>query len=321
MARTAVSGRTTSTRTVPVGATRNNIRVSVNSYAGTGVQQDITGLGFRPDVVMIKGGANVMVWRTNSMIGDSTGSFGSGIVNFTGGVITLLNDGFTVGTNATTNANGTTYYYVAMSGTTSQQNLFIGRYKGLTGDDRNYTGGGFSFTPDLVLIKGDVANNGVFRTSTQVGDVNSSLSNAADTSNQIQSIISNGWQLGTSGNVNTNASTYHFMVAKSNDNFFAQGQYTGTGVARTITVPFQPSFVFIKSASAATSAVITTSAFPAGDSAVTTASAPTTGQITALNSSGFNVGTVSVVNSNGTVYNWFAFKAGVINVPINRTAV
>ena len=105
--------------------------------------------------------------------------------------------------------------------------------------------------------------------------------------------------------------------------FFAPVTYTGTGTARTVTVGFQPDFVWIKSRSSATwdhqlYDVIRTplkALFTNSDSAETTY----TDTLTAFTSSGFDLGTDGTyngpVNRNGDTYvswNWRASNATAV---------
>ena len=83
------------------------------SYTGNGgtAHINISGIPFGPDLVIVKGDTTTQgVFKTETMQGDTTAYLANAVANFAGGIISLNNDGFTVGTNAVTNTNGATYY-------------------------------------------------------------------------------------------------------------------------------------------------------------------------------------------------------------------
>jgi hypothetical protein len=86
--------------------------VTSGTYTGNGTGKSITGLGFTPNIVIVKqDGSNRAVLRSSTM----TGSKGlTETVALESGVITSLDsDGFTVGTDVRSNSNGGTYYWVS----------------------------------------------------------------------------------------------------------------------------------------------------------------------------------------------------------------
>lgn len=96
---------------------------------------------------------------------------------------------------------------------------------------------------------------------------------------------------------------------------YAYGNYTGTGVAKSITgLGFSPECVIIKQGGAtgtgAIGAVIATANMDAGEtkdmSSASTACA--TGQITSLDADGFTIGTGSNTNTSTSQYQWIAFN-------------
>src|SRR3954469_3810778 len=99
------------------------------SYTGTGADdRPVTGLGFQPEVLMIKGaGATPAVIKISSLAGansktmDVAGSFTlTGIKSFTA-------TGFTVGTHDNVNKLGTVYYFIAFDAGTD---LVVSSYGG-----------------------------------------------------------------------------------------------------------------------------------------------------------------------------------------------
>jgi len=89
--------------------------------------------------------------------------------------------------------------------------------------------------------------------------------------------------------------------------------YTGTGATQTITVGFQPDFVWVKSRSAATDHKLTDSvrgATKALISDTTGAETTDTNGVTAFTSTGFTLGSDSVYNTNGATYVAWCWQAG-----------
>lgn len=302
---------------------RSNLQIKVGTYTGNGADAtNISGVGFRPDFVLIKGGANIGVLRTREITGDKTAYAAGNTANEADNIQEILNDGFQLGTNAKVNANGTVYYYVAIRGTAGQSYFRTGKYIGTSGDSRNYTGGGLNFTPDFVFVKGDRADNGCFRTSAMGADNSAHLSGSVDAVNEIQSLISNGFQLGTSTRTNLSAADYYFVAMKALAGCMAVGTYTGNATDnRSITgLGFSPDVVIIKNGTTTNAAVIRTSSF-SGDSSTSFGSAgPTTDMIQSFISDGFTIGANVSVNGDTNTFWWIAFKAGNFNVPITRTA-
>ena len=74
---------------------------AIGTYAGNGVNATgITGVGFQPDFVLVKGGANIAVLRTSSMAGDLSKAMAGATALAANLVESLDADGFTVGDDA-----------------------------------------------------------------------------------------------------------------------------------------------------------------------------------------------------------------------------
>jgi hypothetical protein len=301
---------------------RSNLKIKVGKYTGNGIDGTaITGIGFRPDLVIIKQSTNNAVFRTKERRGDSTGFLASTNTDLTDRIQTMLNDGFEVGTTAQVNTNGLTYYYLAIKGDTAQKYFSTFNYFGDGADNRNVTTTGISFTPDIVVVQaisGAVA--AVHKTSAMVGDTATKF-DSSGTSNLIQNLQSLGFQLGTSTGVNA-AGVEHFGFAlKSYSGRIAVGTYTGTGVARSITgIGFTPDFVLVKNYSVANQARLLTSTMVSD--ALTSLFMGTTATdangITSLDTDGFTVGTGTDVNGSGNTCYWIALKSGNFKTPLSR---
>lgn len=303
---------------------RYNLQIKVGTYTGNGVDlTEITDVGFKPQFVIVKGGANTACFRTKQMAADSCAYLASNTANFSSGIKGFLDTGFQLGTDAKANANGTTYYYVAMRGVDAQQYFRTLVYGGNGSDARQLTSAGIFFQPNIFFTKGNRADNPCVRTESVVGDNSWHFSGSADAANEIQNFVANGVELGTSSRVNSNGSEYFAVALKHFSVCIASGTYTGNAADdREITgVGFQPDVVIIKNGATTNAAVIRTSDFAAGNSASLAAAAPTTDLIQSFISDGFSVGTNVAVNGNTNTIYWIAIKAGNFNVPITRVAV
>jgi hypothetical protein len=299
---------------------RYNFQVKVGTYTGNGADsRGITDVGFRPHLVIVKGGSNIAPWRIRQMAGDIAAGFGG--VDSSDRIQEMLNDGFQVGANAQVNANGTVYYYVAIRATGSQNHFASGRYIGDGTAARNITTGGFSFTPDLIFLKRADGGTNLFRTSEHAANICSYFTTTTDQSNRINSFLSGGFQIGSNAETNNSGSAFWYTVLREIPNIFVVGSYVGNGVdGRQIEVGFQPSAVFVKGNTGQqlrfkTSDMSALSAF-----ILSTAAGSDDTSITAFNSTGFTIGTNAATNNPGTTYYWWALKAGDFSIPVERLA-
>lgn len=301
---------------------RTNLQIKVGTYTGDGNDSRIiTGVGFEPKLLIVKGGANIAVWRVKQNRGDSSMYFAGNTANAADFIQAFTNDGFVVGTDAKVNANATVYYYIAFNGTAAQKYFKTGNYIGNNTDARQLTASGITFTPDIFFVKGDTAQNPSTRTAEVTGDNSWHFSGSIDANNEIQNLVANGVELGTSPRTNGNGLEYFFASFKKYRGVIASGTYVGNGLdTRTITgLGFQPDFVLVKDGLTTSAACIRTSDFVGDSSASVGSAGPTTNQIESFVSDGFTVGTSGVVNAVGDTFWWFAFKAGNFNVPLTRT--
>jgi len=301
------------------------LQIKVGSYTGNSVDNtNITGIGFRPDFVMIKGGAVNAAFRTRHMRGDSSSWLGGANANLANYIQEILNDGFQVGSGSNVNASGTKYYYVAIQGQAAQAYSRVGRYYGTGVDNRDFTDAGLGFTPNLVITKQDGATQAVFRTSAHVGDLSSRFDPNSSAADQIQNLQANGFQLGTDTRVNAAAGEYYFLAMKSLSGVLTVGTFTGdASSSRAITgLGFAPDAVIVKANTTTGGRFLTTQMVSNGDTSLYTNTTATdaTG-ILSLNSDGFTVGSNDSVNKAATNVIWFAFKDGTFNAPTVRLAI
>ncbi len=131
-------------------------------YTGNAADnRGITGVGFRPDVVIVKGNtAQTAAIRTSTMSGDVSKPMAGATAQLADVIQSLDADGFTVGLNARVNSADIGYEWMAFR---AQEGLLrVGSYTG-NGTSQSVTGLGFS--PEYAAVFSAGANNAVQRYS------------------------------------------------------------------------------------------------------------------------------------------------------------
>jgi hypothetical protein len=287
------------------------IRVASGTYTGNNVDgRAITGVGFQPDVVMVKSddNAGVAEIRTSTMTGDVTKPM-TGTTALTANLIQSLDsNGFTIGGGGASanpvNKNGSTFHWVAFKSYTGH--MALGSYTG-NGTSKSITGLGFSPEYAMVLPAANTAAvqrmSAMTRTFTFGADTGSTTG--------ITSLDANGFSVGNSTSTNTNAATYHYIAWNQDVDEMKTTSYTGTGSSQSVTgVGFQPAFVMVHANDTTTgrAGAMRSSAMSGTASQLFTATANESTGITALGSGNFTVGTSATVNNNATTYDYVAFK-------------
>lgn len=301
------------------------------TYTGTGSGFSVSGLGFSPDLVLIKGDTTQYgVFRTSLMSGDRTNYLGNAASVFTGGIASIDSDGFTVGTNAATNTSSVVYHWSAFGNAMrpdksgGSSDFYVGQYVGAGSDNQDVRG--LPISPDLVVVKRVGTTAGTFRTSNQSGDSSIGFHALASTANIIQALNSDGFEKGNSSYLNSSGSTYDFFAFEHSSNF-ATGTLTGNGSSQSITsVGFQPDQIWIKKVSGGTArAGALRFQTQSGDSTLPFLNTGTfTGGITGVLSNGFSVGSSTYSNENTFSYQYVAWRepvTTVVSVTINSDAI
>lgn len=290
------------------------MQLKVGTYTGDATDnRPITGIGFQPDFVLIKSNSTQLAaYRFANQVGDLAFNCGHNPGAAAANIIQSIDSGgFTIGTDATVNTNTVVYYYIAIKDS-GGGDFKVGTYTGNGVDDRNITGVGFQ--PDWVFIKGNSAANTepVIRDSEDVGDTTHFMFNATMQSNQIQSLIADGFQIGTAAQVNTNLTVYYYVAFKERGGTTSVNAYVGDGSDdRSITgTGFQPEVVFIANdTSQAADIVPFRTQDMAGDNSGSFENiALTANFIQALQANGFQVGSASRVNRNASNFHYLALK-------------
>lgn len=294
-----------------------DFQMQTGYYMGTGASRSITGVGFQPDLVLIKSNttAGVAAFKTSAMAAANT-AFVDTTSDNTASQVTLNADGFSVGTIASVNSSNVRYVWTAFSGSdcTSTGTFCVGQYTGNATSPRKITTG---FQPSLVIVKRTTNIGGHFLTASMSANNIRYLSGAVTdtTGNFIRDLQSDGFNVGHSGTTgdNVNGAVYNYIAFKTTPGIFAEGFYTGDGVDnRSISgVGFKPSMVLVKNGTNVT-ATNTTSVFNLeesyGDnSSIINANGNIPNLIQALEADGFQVGTHVRVNNVGDTHYWLAF--------------
>ena len=286
------------------------MRLVTGTYVGSGVDnRQITGVGFQPDVVMIKTAqGRVGIIRTSTMSGDrakilgNTGALAANLIQ------SMDADGFTVGTDNRVNNSGDAYYWVAMK---TGSDLHVGTYVGNGVDNRSISGVGLQ--PVWVITLGD-GSDSVFRPGPAAGDTSYLMTgNGQSRLTDIQALQADGFQVGSNADVNESGTTFHY-IAWAASTLVSTGSYVGNGADnRSIAgIGFQPLVAWIKRSDG--QAAVWRPASLSGDSTLYWASTgATSNRIQALQADGFQVGTQAQVNNNGSTYYYLALRdSGVL---------
>ncbi len=282
----------------------------VGSYTGDGASTKSITTGFQPDLVWAKRTTALAgVFRTSSMSTNHAGYFSATANNTTGTFFTTLDGtGFTAG--LTNNTNGGKYYYVAFKNIAGKTT--VGQFTGNGVDNRDISGVGFE--PDFVFVKQDSAVTPVFNTTDMYGDYSAFTTAAANAVNNIQSLDSDGFQVGNSTSVNAAGIVSHyFAIGGSPDPspagsfLMERGNYTGTGVSHVISTSFVPNLVIVKGDTIQYAVWSTSLEGDATEYFAAAGAAFTSGINIITDTSGFTVGTNATVNSNGITYEYIAF--------------
>ncbi|MGH2965982.1 MAG: DUF7483 domain-containing protein [Solirubrobacterales bacterium] len=285
----------------------NGFRVASGSYTGNLTDnRNITGVGFQPDAVIVKGNtAQVAVMRTSTMSGDATKPLSGATALSTSRIKALQSDGFQVGTNAQVNSLSTTYYWTAFKA--SAGHMTLGSYTG-TGVNRSITGLGYS--PEYVMVMSAGASNAVQRMSAMTRSFRFDADTGSTTG--VTSLDSDGFSLGTDSQVNTNGTAYHYAAFNQCSADMTSFSYTGDGTAsKSVTgVGFQPNYLIVHANDTATAraGVHKPTAVSGTGSLNFSAATNLSNGITGLSSDGFLVGNNAATNTTGIAYDYVAFK-------------
>ncbi len=293
--------------------------LATGSYTGNGLDgRAITGAGFRPDVVIVKGNvAEAAVIRTSTMAGDASKVLASATAVVADRIQSLDADGFTVGADADVNQNGVTYSWVGFRAVAGE--VKAGSYAGNGNNNRSI--GGVGFQPDYVILFGAGATKGWQKPSTLGGNQSLPFDAAGRQNNRIKALEADGFRVAGDADVNAVGTTYHYVAWRAVAGEMAVGVYSGNGADdRSITgLGFEPRYLLVKADWALGGQHRTPS--PGGDSTLRFLASPSAAdRIQELLGDGFELGAAAEVNMAGKSFYWAAFAPGGAWTAQNPTA-
>ena len=290
------------------------MQMQVGRYTGDGVNaRAITGLGWRPELVIIKSETTAQwaVVRTADMVGDASALIAWAGGGLAGNLIESLDaDGFTVGDGVYVNENLIVFHWQAFRNV-GGADFAHGSYVGNGADPRNVVAG-LPFQPAIVVIKRDGASVGVWKPSSLAGDSTLYFNNVAAAADRIQALNADGFQVGADAEVNLAANTYYWFAFAEIANWIDVGNYVGNAPAddRNIAgIGFPPNWVWVKGV-IASSGIHRPSSLAADNSLFWRNMAAMADTIQALEADGFQVGTNPTANQAPQTYHYAAFREG-----------
>jgi hypothetical protein len=283
------------------------------SYTGDGTNSHtISGLGFQPDVVIVKSSSATPGYIRTA----SQGANQSKQMNASGGYATdaitgFTSNGFTLGNNSNVNTSGRTYYFVAFD---AGADLVQGTFSGNGGISKSISG--MSFSPDLVIVFSNSSlQSPGFLNSAMPDDRTARFGEQGMWGFFIKTLDATGFTVNS--NYNENGMTYYYAAFNSSSNSeLVNGSYTGSASNKSVTISasmVSPGFVLVSNSSVSSLPVAKIAAMPSAVSARFDASAASTNDITAFGAGTFTVkaGSNDANNTFGTNY-YTAFGGGVV---------
>jgi hypothetical protein len=283
-----------------------NFRVASGSFTGNGTAgRAITGLGFTPDLVIVKGNTTQLaVARTSTMTGDATKPLATAVAPGTGQITSLDSAGFTLGTNARVNASGTAYTWTALGA--AKGTMKVGTYTGTGSASQAVTGVGFA--PSLVLVLPASTAAASLRGTGMTSAFH--LDSDTGQATEITALGSDGFTAGST--LNASSVAYHYVAWTNKAGLVATGTYTGDNTNnRAVSAGLAPSYVLLRATNATAHAAVHRPTAVTGSSSLRfNAAANDTNAITGMGTTGFQVSKSTDANALATPYFYAAFADG-----------
>jgi uncharacterized repeat protein (TIGR01451 family) len=285
-----------------------SMRMATGSYLGDGFRpRPFTGLGFQPDMVLIKANNNTAtVARTSTMYGDAAKELGPGSALLVDNILSLDKDGFTIGSDSRVNQLGIQFFWVAIRAAPGE--MVVGSYLGDGVDDRNITGIGFQ--PDHLIVMAESSEKAMQRYAAHVGDASREFEKSDPKTDRIQAFLADGFQVGGHNSVNDAKVMYHYVAWNTTPGYIESGTYDGNDAAfrNILGVGFQPEYVFLTADRNSFESVHRMASLP-GDATFRVNTGTVLPElIRSLLPDGFQVGPSPGANSSGESYFWTAFR-------------
>lgn len=283
---------------------------SYGRYTGDdAATQAITGLGFQPDLLIVKADGAYQGWMAHKDMsaGDAKGLVGSPAL-VTDRISSLDAGGFTVGTHDESNKASVIYYFIAFQ---ESADLEVGSFVG-TGSE---TITGLSFQPEMVWLMGSASGDNSTAVLKSVDHDNATTDwDGYDAWDHIGSMTSDGF----STNWRTNGSaTYYWAAFNEGASSFEHGEFTGNASDdREISAPgFQPDFTMMI-ANGNGVPQFRTRNMAINESMSFDANGMSSNRIQKTTPNGFELGTDNSVNESSTKITWLAYGGGVNALPV-----
>ena len=284
-----------------------DLRVATGTYTGNGASQSITGVGFTPKLIWVKGNtAQYGTWRATAHTTAQSSSMAN-VAVYTTAITSIDADGFSVGSSAVANGNTLTYYWVAFGGDYVESGKVAG-----TGAEQVVA---TSFTPDFVLAQamgiGAAADRHTYWRGSQQSSNNSDpLVTAQQGNNGINAIGTNQF---TAGVLTSQASDSFYWCAIDADltNALEMGSYTGNGGDNrdiSMTASWTPEFLLVDNAALAATDVWRTTDVAGDEGLRCDNAANSANSIQSVGAGTFQVGSNVTVNQNLATIYYVAFR-------------
>ena len=276
------------------------------SYSGDGsASQAIAGLGFQPDLVIIKAAtAEDSYACTKDMPAGFAKNLAQALALQAGLIESLDTDGFTVGADAAVNSEGVEYYWVAMNDVGGS--LETGQY---VGDGAvNNTIPLTNMYADGALVMAAEAELPVFHHVDMPDWRAYGFDGGGKVNNSIGYFVQDGMVVSNSLSTNGFGKMFYYVAWNAGPGTIVSGNYAGNDQpGRDLTgLGLNPDYVLIAS-DASVPAIHRPSSLTGDASLSFNQQSARNNLVQAVWDGGFQVGTDPAVNSSGTNYYWLAF--------------
>lgn len=272
---------------------------------GSGTRQ-ITGVGFQPEVVIVKGDlAQSAMIRTSTMPAGQSKQLAEDRALFPARILNLIAGGFEIGSHASVNSPGVTYAWVAFS--SSPGDLKLGTYTGNGNVLQNVTGVGFQ--PELVFVLPGHGSRPCWRSSAMPVLQSMPFDEVSLRFGLISGFSADGFQVSWDSAVNQSGVVYHYLAWNATPGTLVVGTYAGDGASSQdiVGIAFKPEWVLVKIGDNDLPAVLKPRGLGGQDSGFVTPRVFTTEGIQDVLGFGFRVGGDNAVNNDGHPYYYAAF--------------
>ncbi|MFO0817271.1 MAG: cadherin domain-containing protein [Pirellulales bacterium] len=186
--------------------------IDLGAYNGNGSSQTITGVGFQAELTIFASTGSGLARFHSSLAPPDTFAFDDSSPG-SNGVTSYNSDGFSVSSGAGVNESGQTIHYIAFN---ADANYFRqATYVGNNSDNRSINGVGFQ--PELMWVRQlNSTNNVAFKTTSTGPNTDNTIFPDSNTNaaNNIQSLHSEGFIIGSDDRVNKSSSDFGYFAFK-----------------------------------------------------------------------------------------------------------